>query len=142
MRFMLKPANEPTTVHGKRVARKQELRERGIPVTKPSYITLVEPSVIAMPEWARKRAVKGLPVEAGRVWLRRSDAIMLARLDREDGGRPTVLRVEYRQCPVCKRVLLGELAKARRMLEESYRTANQLPCSRDCETRFWRKDVQ
>lgn len=126
------------TVHGQRVARKQELRQRGIPVTKPSYVWRVTPSVIPIPDWARKEAVKGLSYDPYYVWLRKSAAWLLAKFDREDFGRPHVVRFEYRQCQICKSVLLGELAKARRMLDESCVTGNQLPCGPDCLARHWR----
>lgn len=129
----------PLTQHQERTARKQELRAKGQRPTKPTYAVRVEPSVTAIPEWARKRAVKGLSTGSTYVWLRRSDAWMLAQLDREDGGRPQILRVEYRACPVCKRMLLGELAKERRMKNESCATGDQKPCSDDCLPAHWRR---
>jgi hypothetical protein len=129
---------QPTTGDQLRVARKQELRQKGIPVTKQTFAWRVEPSAIEVPTWLRKHAVKGLPSNENYIWLRRSDARDLARADRAEGGRPMLLRVEYRRCPICKRMLLGELAKARRMLNESCRTGDQLPCGPDCIARHWR----
>lgn len=130
-------ACQPHTEHGKRVARKAELRQHGIAVTKPSYAWQVWPSVISIPSWCKP--VKGLPRDSRYVWLRRSAAVKLARLDRERGGRPMVLRAEYRICKICKRSLLGELAKARRMLDESCPAGDQLPCGPDCAAKHGRR---
>ena len=91
-----------------------------------------------MPAWAAKHAVKGLESDERSVWLRRRDAWMLAKIDREDGGRPSVVRFEFRVCQICKRVLLGQLATARRMLDESSWTGKQLPCGPDCIAKHWR----
>lgn len=123
-----------------RGAVKTALRARGIRPTKASYAWLVECSAIPIPDWAREHAVKGLPVSPGRVWLRRRDAWMLAAIDRGSLGRPTRLRFEYRVCGVCKRVLIGELAKQYRMrLEsESNYPGERLPCDADCTARQWR----
>lgn len=121
-----------------RLARKEELRARGITVRKPTYVWRVEPSVIAIPSWAQQRAIKGLSTARHYVWLRRRDAWYLSKMDREDGGQPCVVRVEIRTCQICKRILLGDLAEQRRKLDESCMTGDQLPCSPDCLGKHWR----
>lgn len=120
------------TVREVRRARRYELRCKGIQKAYRRRVWCVEVSAIAMPEWARARAVKGLTQSATRVWLRPRDARMLARIDREAGGEPAMAEAEFRRCGVCNRPLLGLDAAARRELDESAVTGRQLPCGGDC----------
>lgn len=122
----------PLTQHQERTARKQMLRATGQKITKPTYAWRVEPSVIAITEWVRRHAIKGFPAGEGYVWLHRNRAWGLSQTDRDNGGRPQLLRTEYRVCKVCKRLLLGVLAKHRRMLNESILAGEQAPCGPDC----------
>lgn len=132
-----RPPNPDTlhTVHGQRLQRKYELRQAGIPVTKPTYIVRVEPSAIAIPDWIRAKAVKGMPGNQCYIWLQWGMAIKLARLDRQAFGKPDVMRVEHRVCKICKRHLLGPMARERRMLDESCLDGTEIPCGHYCHSR-------
>lgn len=115
-----------------RADRLSRLRSRAIAAARTQRIFCIEPSDIAVPAWARERQIQGLSNGADRVWLRRPDAELLMRLDREVGGNPGVMEAQYRRCPVCDRPLLGEDAEARRILDESAKTARQRPCGSEC----------
>jgi hypothetical protein len=92
----------------------------------------VEPELIAIPEWARGRAVRGLSIGEDYVWLRPGDGRALAALDRDCGGRPVVVEQEFRYCKVCGRPLIGDDATSRRLSEQGGQTSYMLPCSDEC----------
>ena len=77
----------------------------------------VDPELIAIPEWARKRVIEGLSCGKDFVWLHPGDARLLERMDREAGGNPKVLEAEFRRCRFCGRPALGEDAAAMRGLD-------------------------
>lgn len=107
-------------------------KARGIRERQRRWIARIDVDAIAVPEWARRRAVRGLSGSETHVWLRRGDARALEHLDREAGGSPVVTEVEFRYCGVCGRPLIGEEAAARRLSDMGGRTADQLPCSGEC----------
>lgn len=112
--------------------------KRSVPTLKT--IGLVELTAIPMPEWARKKAVKGLTLTDSSVWLRRIAANFLARMDREAGGSPGLTTTEYRRCRLCGQPLLGPEAVARWELDRKIE-GHRLPCSPAClEMERARKD--
>lgn len=115
-----------------RRARNRELRQRGVKVCRTRWVALVRPEAIPIPEWARIRAVHGLSEREDAVWLQRSDAWLLARMDREAGGEPEMTECEFRRCEICRRPLLAEDAEARRELTESAATGGKKPCGGEC----------
>lgn len=103
--------------HWRRMARRAARARRqalGIKERRQRMVRRVEPELVAIPEWARKRAVKGLSAGADFVWLLPGDARALERLDRDAGGEPAVLETEFRRCRHCRRPALGEDAVALR----------------------------
>jgi hypothetical protein len=75
------------------------------------------------------------------VWLRPSDARLLLALDREAGGAPRCWEFDYRVCPVCKMIQLGEDAEARRRLDESYGGRSK-PCGATCLDQAKQKNLR
>lgn len=117
-----------------RIERRTNLRYRGI---KPCRVTMVyRVDVDEVPDWARLEAFEGLSSSETHVWLTRRSAKLLVR---QMGGHATLTEVEYRRCPQCDRLLLGEDAALRRRQNESCATGEQLPCGTDCFTRQRRK---
>lgn len=100
-----------------------------LPILK--QIALVELDAIMVPDWARKKAIKGLTITNSSVWLRRIAANFLCRLDREAGGTPRLTVTDYRRCNNCKRVLLGPDAQARFELDRKYE-GQRITCGPDC----------
>lgn len=98
---------------------------------KLRMVAMVETTALAIPAWARAKAVKGLTGDAGRIWLGRIAANLLARLDREAGGSPRLTMTAYRQCKVCGRALLGVAAEHRLELDRRFE-GERIPCSPDC----------
>lgn len=94
-------------------------------------VALVELDVIRVPDWARKKAIKGLTVTESSVWLRRIAANKLAQLDRECGGRPKVTPEDFRRCHLCDRPLLGSDAATRFDLDRKFE-GHRIPCGPDC----------
>jgi hypothetical protein len=92
----------------------------------------VDPELVPIPEWARKRAVRELSKGEDYVWLRPGDARALAELDRDSGGKPDLVEFEFRLCKNCGRPLIGDEARIRRMGEQAGRTSYMLPCGDDC----------
>lgn len=94
-------------------------------------IALVEPELIPVPDWALRKAIKGLTSDRNKVWLGRIAANLLARLDREVGGNPKLTVTSYRACRLCGRVLLGAEAEARFEQDRKFE-GHRAPCGPDC----------
>lgn len=92
----------------------------------------VDLSELEVPEWATLEAFPGLSSSESHVWLTRRDAKLLVQ---QAGGHARLTEVEYRRCPQCARVLLGEDAVMRRRLDESCVTGRMKPCGDQCFTR-------
>ena len=121
--------------HYRRMALRRNRAERearGIPERRRRIAVRVEPEVVEIPEWARKRAIRGLTTGEDFVGLYAGDARLLEQKDRRDGGEPAVIAVEFRICKVCGRPLLGDDAAARRALEAAGATSYMLPCGDTC----------
>lgn len=116
----------------KRRQRNRELRTLGRNVCRVRRVWKVTPTAITIPDWARQRAVRGLSESDDSVWLQRTDATILASIDRQSGGNPEMTECEFRRCEICWRPLLAEDAEARRGLTESAVTGNQKPCGAEC----------
>lgn len=130
------------SIREQRQQRRSELRSRGIRPAKIRRVWCVKLTALVVPQWALDRRVPGLSGDVSRVWLRPRDARFLLQLDRAAGGEPWFAESEYRRCGVCGRPLIGEDAAARRKLDESGRTARQIPCGDTCldaaRDRRWR----
>ena len=99
---------------------------------------MVELSALTVPEWARKKAIRGLTITDTKVWLGRIAANFLARLDREAGGVSRITLSEYRRCGICDRPLLGVEAVER--FEQDRRFAGEFTkCGPDCVQRDRRR---
>ena len=135
---------------GARRQYRRNARAWGIRTPKLAAVWLVAPERIAIPDWARAKAVAGLKAPEGAVWLRRMAAKFLAALDEAAGGRPRITETVYRRCGRCGRGLIGveaemrweedrrwEAAKASelRFGADKGRNRNQLPCGPDCAER-------
>lgn len=118
-----------------RIERRGELRQRGITPNRVTRVYRVDLDKLTVPDWAARRAVKGLSGSRKHVWLRRWDAKRLEECEAQIGGLALLTETEYRKCPVCDRVLIGEDAEMRRRLNESCMTGTQLPCGGDCLAR-------
>src|SRR5580698_799785 len=105
-------------------------RSLGFRLPTLAQVALVELDAIYVPDWALKKAIRGLTVTNSSVWLRRIAANLLARIDREAGGTPKVTPTAYRRCPMCDRALLGVEAEQRFELDKKW-TGNQTPCGPD-----------
>jgi hypothetical protein len=125
-------------VRATRETRRRLLKEHGVRPARAQRAFHVEPSAIAIPEWARSRAIRDFSISDSYVWLKRSDACVLIRLDREAGGIPRSIEVEYRLCPVCRTLNIAFDAEARRLLDESF-LGRSKPCSTNCIDRSKRK---
>lgn len=79
----------------------------GVKERRQRMVRRVEPELIAIPDWARKKAVKGLSTGADFVWLLPGAARLLEKIDREAGGEPRVVETEFRRCRHCGRPALG-----------------------------------
>lgn len=116
-------------------AKRDYLNKRGIKSTRIRWALCVETTAIVIPEWAKLRRFRGFSYAPNRVWFRgraNGMAQILARQDREAGGKPEVTAVEYRRCEVCGRILLNLEAQARRRLAEACRDGRGLRCGGDC----------
>lgn len=121
--------------HFRRMAMRRNRADRqmrGIKERRRKIVCRVETDAIAIPAWARAREVRGLSTGPDHVWLRRGDARALERLDRDSGGTPRVIEVEFRYCKVCGRPLMGDDAANRRALEQAGSTSWMLPCGEQC----------
>lgn len=97
----------------------------------------IETTVIAIPQWARTENLAELAAGQDYVWLfDRKLAKLLRDLDRAEGGHPKLDRYEARRCQVCHMLRIGELARQRRILDESAIDGRKLPCSAECMTRY------
>lgn len=127
-----------------RTARRQAMKAEGILPCRRQWVWLVQPDQLyAVPEWARRVAVRGLGEVPGRVWLWWVDARRLLSESRKAGWRCDVTRTELRHCAVCSRPFVGIEAERRRRLDESSPEGRLLPCgeacARDRESGVWQK---
>lgn len=127
-----KPLSYRGAVRRQRMERRAGLRLRGIVPSRETMVYRVDVTAMVLPVWARRDAFPGLSVSETHVWLTRRLAKMLCAEDELAGGRPAMAGVEYRRCPVCARLLLGEDAEMRRLKDESCRTGRQIPCDGEC----------
>jgi hypothetical protein len=113
----------------------------GIKERRQRMARRVEPELIAIPEWARKRAIRGLSTGEEFVWLLPGDARLLERTDREAGGNPRVLETEFRRCRHCGRPALGSDAVAMCGLDMGGQdwAACGNECDEACKDGRWRK---
>jgi hypothetical protein len=114
---------------------------RGVKERRQRMARRVEPELIAIPEWARQRAIKGLSRGEEFVWLRPGDGRFLEKLDREAGGQPRVLETEFRRCRHCGRPAVGADAEALRrqdMAGESWSACND-ECDDARADRRWKR---
>lgn len=118
-----------------RIERRHQLRLRGIKPNRVTMLYRVDVTAIKLPRWALDAAVPELSRSDRHVWLTRSNAKALEELDRQVGGDPKLTEVEYRRCPVCRRMLIGEDAELRRRMNESCMTGEQIPCDSECLAR-------
>jgi PAS domain-containing protein len=127
--------------HLARRAARERRQAAGIRERRQRMVRRVEPELVAIPGWARKRAVKGLSQGETCVWLLPGDARQLERLDRECGGRPRVIETEFRRCRHCGRPVLGADAVALR--GQDMAGEDWAGCSEECdgarEDRRWRR---
>ena len=129
--------------HYRYLARREAKARRkalGIKERRQRMVRRVEPKLVLIPEWARKRAVRGLSTGADFIWLFPGDARLLERMDREAGGEPSVLETEFRRCKHCGRPALG--ADAAAMLGLDMGCQDWAPCGDECDAaradRRWR----
>jgi hypothetical protein len=73
-------------------------------VTRRLWLYHVTMTSLVVPEWAQRLQPPEFDREQMSVWCRRGTARILAKMDREDGGSPVVLKVGYRRCALCKRL--------------------------------------
>jgi len=110
---------------------RERLKRDGLTMPKLATIVRVDLDRIWVPAWAQAKAIRDLTVTQSSVWLGRIAANVLARIDREAGGKPVLTPTLYRRCPQCDRALLGDEAQARWEMDLSY-TGRQLPCGPEC----------
>jgi hypothetical protein len=110
---------------------RQRFAVQGATYPTLKQVGLVELDAIYVPDWARAKAVKGLPLTASSVWLRRIAANKLANLDREAGGEPKLTLAWFRRCMLCGRACLGAEAENRLALDRKV-NGSQIPCGPDC----------
>jgi hypothetical protein len=110
---------------------KRDYKSLGKKYPRLPTIGLVELSVITVPAWARKKAVKGLTITETSVWLRRINARELMREDQRSGGIPQVTWTSCRPCRICKRTLIGLEAEHRFFLDLRM-TGEWTTCGPDC----------
>lgn len=119
-----------------RKVRRQEIRSLGRKPAKIQRIYRVTTEVIAIPSWAYEQRVPELESTGDYIWLKSKQLVnLLVKMDRGEGGRPDVLRVESRRCSHCGMLKLNVLATSRRKLDESARDGRTLPCGPECITR-------
>lgn len=117
-----------------RKAVRDRLRYKGIKPTRRQWMTCVVVTAIEIPSWALERAHPKMSQSERHVWFAgrpRRPAKTLIGLDRDAGGDPEVVTVEWRPCPVCGRILLALEAEDRRKLDET-RGGLQMPCGAEC----------
>jgi hypothetical protein len=98
------------------------------------WIYLLETTSLVIPEWAQKLQKPDFERDPMKAWLPRWAAKMVAAMDREDGGSPTLTKSEYRRCPVCGTLYLQLLAERRRLLDRGY-TGRMKTCGPNCQQR-------
>jgi hypothetical protein len=103
----------------------------GITVPQLKTVVQVQTDAIAIPGWAREKAITGLASDSTAVWLGRMAAAMLAKLDREAGGTPKLTTTVFRRCRICSRALLGIEAQERWEVDRQ-RAGTDIPCGPDC----------
>jgi hypothetical protein len=103
------------------------------------WLYLVQPTVILIPPWALDCQPKDFARDPTKAWLPRAVAGQIARMDREDGGTPTVIKSEYRRCKICGVLYLGVLGMRQRWLDRKLddRAMQHDPrtCGPDCRER-------
>jgi len=127
--------NWPRLERIQRREQKRFLRSKGVRPAKKQWVICVETTAIEIPAWAQTKADKRFTIDNHRVWFRGRNsgrAKILERQDRQAGGKPELTAVEWRLCPVCKRVLLSLEASARRRLDESSKLGREIGCSSEC----------
>lgn len=65
------------------------------------WLFRVETTVILIPEWAHKLQMPDFDKEPQVAWLSRAMAKVVAEMDEEDGGKPTIIRCQYKRCKIC-----------------------------------------
>jgi hypothetical protein len=126
-----------------RAARKIQrewLAARGLKSTRAQHVYYVETTAIHIPAWASQHAFPEFTGEESVIWVReRGIAKTIARYDVEAGGRPTIMKVEARRCPICGLWHLGLSATMQREREQRVRlslgTLRLGPCGVHCTSR-------
>jgi hypothetical protein len=98
------------------------------------WLYLVEPQVITIPEWAQVLQPAEFDRDPMKAWLPRFAAKIIKAEDAELGGACSVIKTEFRRCPVCRRLTIHLLAEKRRLLDRGY-TGKQKTCGPDCQER-------
>jgi hypothetical protein len=82
------------------------------PPWRPARRRELKPTALfAIRDYFIQRAVPGLSLLPGSVWLRPGAAKVLCALDRAAGGWYHVLQSEFKRCALCARPLLGAAAE-------------------------------
>lgn len=126
-------------------SRKEQRKANGVmrkfrPVPRNRRVNYVETTVYAIPpEIIAEHGLKAMPTNGPhKLWLRdRRLAADLAARDKRAGGRGWTMRVCYRRCAVCNRLLLDAdaqeyLDRLRRPIEK-WDTEDGPFCNIDCE---------
>jgi hypothetical protein len=126
----------PKQARVQRRALKAVLRNAGVRPSKKQWLTNVQTTSLPIPQWAKDLAFKPLTIDQHSVWFKGRPGVHakeLAHQDKQAGGEPEWVAVEYRLCGRCRRVLLGPEASARRMDDITSRGARKAPCSIQCQ---------
>lgn len=122
-----------------RQSRRRQLADRGITPTRRSHVYRVDIDGAWFPDWVEKARIQHFSHSEDHVWMRlRSDAKLIQRYAKGEDGEVEITKTEYRRCGQCGREFLGMEAERLRMLIESCRTGDQLPCNPDCRPKLWR----
>jgi hypothetical protein len=122
-----------------RAARRKALRAMGlVPPYRHEVWQVTTSALLEIPQWAIERRVPGL----ASFWLYAADARQLCGLDRKHGGRPTVLKAEYKRCELCNRPLLGSEAAKRNDMLAVTPNGHDVPCGPNCcadrQSKLWK----
>lgn len=98
------------------------------------WLYLVETTSLLIPEWAQALQMPDFERQPQKAWLPRFAAKIVRAMDEEDGGHPTVIKSEYRRCPVCGTLTLQLLAERRRRLDAGY-AGRMKTCGPNCQQR-------
>lgn len=127
--------NWPRVERQARRAKKKTLRFNGIRPAKRQWMVCVEVTAIEVPAWARAMADERMSSSERHVWFkgrRSGKPQLLAKLDREAGGRPDVTAMEWRLCGRCGAMLLSLAAEMRRRMDEIGALGRMQPCGPEC----------